>query len=56
MSLDEWGMAGLVRFGFYLVAEEVVDATEGRGLHPTVSSPQRVRRQGARDPVLRARA
>lgn len=30
---------GLVRFGFYLVGEGVVDVSDGRGLHPTASSP-----------------
>lgn len=32
-------MAGLMRFGVYLVAEGVVDVTDGKALHPTASSP-----------------
>lgn len=39
MSSDEWGMVGLTRFGLYLVAEGVLDITDGRGLHHTASSP-----------------
>lgn len=46
MSLDEWGMEGLVRFGFYLVAKGEVDATDGRSHCQQPPESEETRSQG----------